>query len=239
MSEAPSLLQLFIYPAVEVMIAVLAAGYLLRRSKKTLSYLQWSFGCALLVASVCAGLALTWLYVEVKNTESFGFLIVLIAPSLPFVVIGMVALLCLCVCFVWGAAQNRFVTRMGFLKGPGTRTVTASISVLVFAGTVGVYLALPTLHLLPYRELSSDNRSGLKTLKAIRFNDEFVPLITVGSNQWPEYDHSFRLKLNWRGQAVLDVWHRGSATEPESTMTYYLPFIESTYQLEDGIPKRT
>lgn len=236
MSEPFTVQQLFFQGIVPVLLALLLGGYLLWRSKKNRSYLQWSIGTSLLIASVCAGLALLLLFVEVQSTESFGFLMVLIAPSLPLAVIALVTILSFSVCVLWGAAHDRFVTRMGFLKAPGKRMVAMSVATLTIAGTLGAYLILPTIHLLPYRELVSDDRAGLKTLTAIRFNGEFVPIISLKTDQWPRQNPTFRLRLDWRGRAVVDVWRAATAAETEATGTYYLPFKESTYRLKDGAP---
>lgn len=236
MNESSSLVPAFLFPAGQVLLALSIGGYLLGRSKRSRSHLQWSVGTSLLIASVCAGLALIWLFVEVRNTESFGILIVLIAPSLPLAVIALATTLSFCACILWGASRDRFVARMGFSKGPGKRMVATSVGILALAGTAGTYSLLPSIHLLPYRALASDNRSGLKTLTAIRFNGELVPVISLQSEQWPQFNPSFRLRLDWRGRAIVDVWQAGTDAEPEATATYYLPFRESSYQLEKGIP---
>jgi len=235
MSELFPYWRFFAFPIGQVLVALLVGGYLLRRSKETRSYLQWSIGISVITAAVFAGLALGWLYVEVLNTYSFGALIVLIAPALPLAVIVLMSTLSFCACVLWGSRQDRFVTRLGFLTGPSKSLVRLSGGALAFAGTIGVYLLLPFIHLLPYSSLTSDNRSSQITLMGYRFSGQFEPVISLQTIQWPEYNPSFRLKLDWRGRAILDVWHKGTTTEPETTATYYLPFRESAYRLDNGI----
>ncbi len=92
------------------------------------------------------------------------------------------------------------------------------------AGDV-VATLLPALTLLPYTSLSAESRTNTFTLYGYsHLTGNRDGIVVLESPQWPEYDPSFRLTLDWRGRAVLDVRHAVAETRAEGSNTYYLPF---------------
>lgn len=234
---------LFVLPAFEVVAALLAGGFCLKRARLSRSHVVWCLGVALCGGAVLAGLALVWLYAEFANTYSFGKLIIFFAPALPVAVIAAGSLLIYAGLTLWGYRRPAFFAQ--FRAAPGKPVTVFSIAVITLSAVIAGYLVLPALMLLPYTSLATEGRAQVAPETAIvtvygysYFTGDRNRIIVLESRQWPEYTPNFQPTLDWRGRVVLYVRHAGTETRAEGNHTYYLPFETAHYLLEDGQPVR-
>jgi len=237
MANFVSYLYVFVLPAGEVFAALLLGRFCLKRARVSRSHAWWCLGVALCGGAVLAGLALGWLYVDYANTESFGRLIILFAPALPAAAIAAGSPVIYAGLTLWGYRRPAFFDQ--FCTTPGQPVTVVSVAVLAIAAVIAIYLILPALMLLPYTSVSAEARTNIVTLYGYsRFTGNRDSIIVLENHQWPDYNPAFRGTLDWRGRAVLDVWHSATDTRAEGSITYYLPFEAAHYILNHGPPVR-
>ena len=70
------------------------------------------------------------------------------------------------------------------------------------------------------------------------YKKTFTEIITVDLGEMSTYSVQFRLKLDWRGRAQLDVEHPPDPFIGRVVKSYYLPFEKSSYKMVDKKPVR-
>ena len=242
----------YLLPFGEVIFALLVGLFFVKRSKRSNHGILWSIGTSLICTSVFSALLLSWFYLYMSEVASWGALLYILTPLIPVGIIGLGSIFVFSGLTVWGGRENGFFDRTGYANKPTKILIQAARGVLILCFLTGIYLLLPIIHLLPYREFSYETRTGENapigatvfeqklTVMGLRYTaDKHDNLLVLHNSNWPEYDPSFQLHgLDWLGRIKLRVRHVNLNTQTEDTQTYYLPFEKSTYHLKGGKPVR-